>query len=71
MPDILIKDLPVDLHRRLKDEAKAHHRSMNQQIRQILEAHLERPGIPDFKPFVLGEPLTAAFIQKARKEGRK
>lgn len=71
MADILIKDLSADLHRRLKDEAKAHHRSMNQEIRQILEIHLGRPGIPDFKPFVLGEPLTDSFVQKARREGRK
>ncbi|HTB22992.1 MAG TPA: Arc family DNA-binding protein [bacterium] len=70
MPDILIKDLPPLLHRRLKEEAKSHHRSMNQEIRQILEIHLERPGIPDIKPFVLGEPLTDDYIKKARREGR-
>lgn len=70
MPDILVKDLPVVLHRRLKDEAKLHHRSMNQEIRQILETHLVRPGIPDVTPFVMSEPLTDSFIKKARREGR-
>jgi plasmid stability protein len=70
VPDILIKDLPVDLHKRLKMEAALHHRSMNQEIRQILESHLARPGIPDFKPFVFAKPLTDAFIREARREGR-
>ena len=70
MPDILIKDLPADLHKRLKMEATLHHRSMNQEIRQILESHLARPGIPDFKPFVFAKPLTDAFIREARREGR-
>ena len=70
MPDILVKDLPVALHRRLKDEAKLHHRSMNQEIRQILEIYLERPGIPDIKPFILAKPLTDTFIRNARSQGR-
>ena len=70
MPDILIKDLPADLHKRLKMEAALHHRSMNQEIRQILESHLARPGIPDFKPFAFAKPLTDAFIREARREGR-
>jgi hypothetical protein len=70
MPDVLLKDLPPALHRRLKDEAKLHHRSMNQEIRQILELHLVRPGIGDFKPFELPRPLRGAFIRQARREGR-
>ncbi len=70
MPDVLVKGLPPVLHQRLKDEAKLHHRSMNQEIRQILEDHLVRPGIPDVKPFTLAKPLTDVFIKNARREGR-
>ena len=36
-----------------------------------IQTHPARPGISDFKPFVLSEPLTDAFIKQARKEGRK
>jgi hypothetical protein len=70
MADILVKDLPLLLHRRLKDQANLHGHSVNEEILQILEMHLERPGIPDITPFVLSKPLTDSFIKKARREGR-
>lgn len=72
MPDVLVKDLPAEVHRRLKEEAKRHHRSMNQEIRQILETKfMVSSGLPAFRPFVATRPLTQAFIRKAIQEGRK
>ena len=40
MPGLLIKDLPPELHRRLKAEAARHHRSMTRQALALLEAGL-------------------------------
>jgi len=40
MPGVIIRDLPPVLHRRLKQEAACHHRSMNGEIIAILEKEL-------------------------------
>ncbi len=40
MPNILIRDMPVALHRQLKAQATAERRSMNQQILFLLEESL-------------------------------
>ncbi len=71
MPALLIKDLPVDVHQWLKLEAKANRRSMTQQVIVLFEERMRR-----FKPVHFGAPvktrtpLKAAFLEKARKEGR-
>ena len=43
MPGLLIKEFPPELHRRLKEEAARHHRSMTRQALALLEQGLSRP----------------------------
>jgi len=72
MPALVIKQLPEDLHRRLKNDAARHHRSMTQQAIVILESALGTvPPIPSVRPVKLGVPLTNAFINRAKREGRE
>ena len=71
MPALVIKDLPVELHRRLKDDAVQHHRSMTRQAIFILEQGLHRVRpIPAFKAYKGRFPLTDEFISAAKREGR-
>jgi plasmid stability protein len=74
MPGLLIKDFPPELHRRLKDEAARHHRSMTRQALALLEQALTAPArdaadlLPD--PLKPVKPLTpgdvVAVIRKSR-----
>lgn len=71
MPALVIKELSVDLHRRLKEEAVQHHRSMTQQAIVILEQGLHRVrSIPAFKAYKGRFSLTNEFINSAKREGR-
>lgn len=38
MPSITLKDIPRELHRNLKNRAKAHHRSLNKEVIATLQA---------------------------------
>lgn len=70
MPALVIKDLPVELHHRLKADAKHHHRSMTQQAIVILEQGLYRvKPVPAFKAYEGQFPLTNEFIHEAKREG--
>lgn len=44
MPGLLIKDFPPELHRRLKQEAARHHRSITRQALALLEQALAAPA---------------------------
>ncbi len=44
MSGLLIKDFPPELHRRLKEEAVRHHRSMTRQALALLEQGLSGPA---------------------------
>lgn len=71
MPALVIKDLPAELHRRLKEEASQHHRSMTQEAIFILEQGLHRVRpIPAFKTYRGAFPLTNEFVNNAKREGR-
>jgi len=71
MPALVIKALPAEIHRRLKEAADQHHRSMTQEAIAILERGLHRVRpIPDFRPYRGSFPLTNAFINRAKREGR-
>jgi plasmid stability protein len=71
MSALVIKDLPDELHRRLKEDAERNHRSMTQQTIVILERALHRaPPIPDFTPVKGAFRLTNDFINKAKRKGR-
>jgi len=71
MPALLIKNLPVNVHRWLKHEAETNRRSMTQQVIVLFEAHMGRFKPVHFPPpFKTRTPLTAEFIDRAKKEGR-
>jgi hypothetical protein len=71
MPALLIKDLPADVHAWLKHEATAHRRSMTQQVIVLFEERMRKFSPVHFgAPVKTRTPLTAAFIDAARKEGR-
>ena len=38
VPNITLKNIPRDLHRMLKSQAKAHHRSLNKEVIATLQA---------------------------------
>lgn len=61
MAGLLIKDLPRDLHQKLKARAAANRRSLSGEALTILEAALhDRSG-----------PLTLAQLDKLRTRGRR
>jgi plasmid stability protein len=74
MPGLLIKDFPPELHRKLKEEAARHHRSMTRQALALLEQVLTTPArnaadlLPDplrpVKPVTTGDVV--AVIRKSR-----
>lgn len=71
MAALLIKDLPSDVHDWLKREAEAHRRSMTQQVIVIFEERMRKFRPVHFGPPVrTRSPLTAEFIDRAKKEGR-
>ena len=71
MPALVIKNLPAEIHRRLKSDAAQNHRSMTQQAIFVLEQGVHRPRpIPPFKPYKGAFPLTDEFIRAAKQEGR-
>ena len=53
MPSITIKSLPPALHERLKDIARRHHRSLQNEIVACLERHAER--LPPSKSELMAE----------------
>ncbi|HTC21628.1 MAG TPA: hypothetical protein VK859_12315 [bacterium] len=74
MASLVIKDLPPELHRRLKAEALKAHRSMTKEAIYLMEAGLqERPeeglarGMP--VPYRGKKPLTEKMIQKWKRQG--
>jgi plasmid stability protein len=74
VPGLLIKDFPLELHRRLRDEAARNHRSMTRQALALLEQALAAPArnaadlLPDplkpLKPVTPGDVVTV--IRKSR-----
>jgi plasmid stability protein len=76
MPGLVIKDLPKELHRRLKARAAASHRSMGREALVILrEALDDRAGPPTLDEVdamrVRGRaPLTDSIVEEARNSGR-
>ena len=71
MPALLVKDLPSDLHRRLKEEAARNHRSMAKQVIAILDQILgEARPRPYPPPVRVAFPITDEFLNKAKRWGR-
>ena len=71
MASILIKDIPADLHDRLRRAAVCDHRSLNREVIALLEAALaERPV--ELPPPIRGAvPLTPDWLERAIREGRE
>lgn len=71
MPDILIKKVPADVHRRLKEDAAKHHRSMARHVLVLIENSLEESAKLDLPaPIKTAKPLTQTILSKGIKEGR-
>lgn len=72
MASVLIKDIPEDLHQRLKEAAARDHRSMSKQVIAILETALSsRPAKQLPTPIRLPFPLTDEWLRQAIDEGRE
>jgi hypothetical protein len=73
MAGLIIRDIPEALHTRLKQQATAHHRSMNKEVIALLEQALNMDtAVREIPPPYQGrQRLTDAFINKAKREGRK
>ncbi len=78
MATITIKNVPDDLHQRLKERAQRHRRSMNSEAIVCLEAVLT-PARRDAEALIAeaerGDQLwensfSSDFIQQAKREGR-
>lgn len=74
MSGLLIKDFPPELHRKLKDEAARHHRSMTRQALALLEQALssETRNAAELlpKPLKPAKSVTASNIVAIIREGR-
>ncbi|MCL4804787.1 MAG: Arc family DNA-binding protein [Anaerolineae bacterium] len=72
MTDLLIRQLPDELHTRLKLSAKANRRSVNQEVLFLLERSLEETKVETPLPGPLEGtvPMPAQGLGAAREEGR-
>ena len=76
MAGLLIKDLPGDLHRKLKARAAANRRSLSAEAMTILESALDDrsgpPTLEDIDRMRLrgARPLTQAILDRARRDRR-
>ena len=72
MPGLLIKDIPAELHLKLKEQAARHHRSMTREALALLEEGLLRHRAiePLPPPYKGRRPLTDRWLQKAKRDGR-
>ncbi|GAB6044218.1 FitA-like ribbon-helix-helix domain-containing protein [Endothiovibrio diazotrophicus] len=71
MASVLIKNLPDELHRELKQRAERHHRSLNKELIAIIETAVHRPERAELPaPVRLRKPLTQQMLDEAREEGR-
>ena len=74
MSTLVIKNLPDDLHARLKDQAKRNRRSVTQETISLIQVGLvTRRVAPTLPPPIKlkGGPLTTEEIEAAINEGRE
>jgi hypothetical protein len=74
MATLVIKDLPDELHRRLKEEAFKARRSMTKEAIYLMETALEEKNEPSRlqelpRPYQGQKPLTDKMIQKWKRQG--
>ena len=71
MASFLLKDIPPELHKRLKEEAARHRRSMAKHVLAILEENLGGAARREFPPPIkVAFPMTDKFLDKAKRWGR-
>ena len=66
MAALMIKSIPEEIHRKLKEEARIHHRSMNRHVIAILEEKLGgalNPALP--APVKLKKPIKGDWVTRA------
>ena len=72
MAAIVLKDVPEELHRRLREQAERNRRSMSQELLTIMEEALRPlPPLAPVKPVKTKRPFTQAWLRKAMREGRE
>jgi plasmid stability protein len=73
MTDLLIRQIPEDLHNKLKKRARANRRSMNQEILILLEQSLigeKRATRHVPQPLIGAFLIDDVWLRQARAEGR-
>lgn len=72
MASLLVKNIPMSLHKKLKELALQHHRSMNKEVVVLLEGAVEQNyEVGKFSAAFKGDfPLTEKFINDAKRKGR-
>jgi hypothetical protein len=73
MPALLIKDLPPELHEKLKESAARHRRSLTKEALVLLEGALAAPkrSVEPPRPFKARVPVTQELLDQAKDEGRE
>ena len=72
MPSLLLRDLPEEVHKRLRERAQRHHRSMTKEAVSILERELLTMGPVKLPPvFHAAQPIPTDVIDQAIEEGRE
>ncbi|MCP4432727.1 MAG: Arc family DNA-binding protein [Gammaproteobacteria bacterium] len=72
MPSLVIKNLPEDLHVKLKEQAARHHRSMTREAIAILSEGVGPMNTREMPaPYKGRVPITEELINMAKHEGRK
>ncbi len=71
MSSMLIKNIPEEIKKKLKEQAELNHRSVNKQVVSILEQAVAKPGISALPPpLKLKFRPTDAWLNKAKRWGR-
>jgi hypothetical protein len=74
MPGLLIKDMPTELHRRLKESARKNRRSMTQQALVFIEEGLTGSSratkLQEIRPARPNRRITDSLIERAIQESR-
>ena len=71
MAALLIKNMPPELHQRLRRCAAEHHRSMNREVIAILERELATKAAPDLPPPIkLRKPVDPDWIVDIIRDAR-
>jgi plasmid stability protein len=72
MPTLVIKDLPAELHKRLKKEAEKTHRSMTKEAIYLIETALqqEQPKVMEMPvPYKGIKPVSLKQLNRWKRDG--